>query len=89
MIYALVALAAFAQLTTVVVATLAYRERRQIIGAMLQATGATDAARRLAPAPSKAEVQAQVELQREIMENGGVFTAQNPFGNPPPKPLGV
>lgn len=89
MIYALAAMAIGAQVTTISVAWFSFRERRQLIGAMLQATGQGDAARRLAPAPAKAEVQAALEMQKEIMENGGVFTAANPFGTQPPKPLGV
>jgi hypothetical protein len=90
MIPALVICAVSGNLLAGVVSYLAYRERRSLVAAALQANGHTSAARRVADSePSKAMVKAEIEMQKELIENGGVFSAQNPFGNIPPKPHGV
>jgi len=59
---------------------------RSITAADLQAHGYGDSARRVAPI-TQASAKEQVDLQREIIENGGVFSASNPFGNR--KPIGL
>jgi len=77
-----------ANVNLAVVIVLAYRERKSLIAAMLQSNGKGDAARRVATSPkTRSEVQQAVELQKEIMESGGVFSGSNPFGNK--KPLGL
>ncbi len=92
MTWALVILALGGNATAVATIVLAHRERKQLFAAVLQVHGRGDAARRLAPVgtppPTPKEA---VEMQKEIMENGGVFSAGNPFGSRPPegKPLGV
>ena len=64
-------------------------ELRQSHTAALQANGLPDAARKM-QAPSHARVKTQVDDTRARMEaSGGVFSAQNPFGNLPHKPEGI
>ena len=88
MIWAALGFAALAHISLIISILLSYRERRTLIAAMLQVNGEPDAARRLAPiVPSKEAAKAAVQTQREIVENGGVFSAANPFGNS--KPMGV
>ena len=89
MIYALIG-AVLLQSVALAVTTRWYlTELRQSHAAALQANGLPDAARKM-QAPSHARVKAQVDDTRERMEaNGGVFSAQNPFGNMPHKPEGI
>ena len=94
MIYAIVALAVTnvaALLAVVQVQRLSSQERRILFSASLEAQGLTDAARRAASPTmdeAKSAVEAQVRKMNEIKENGGVFSAANPFGNVV-KPEGV
>ncbi len=83
MIWALVILALGGNATAALSLVLAHQERKALISAMLQSTGNPDAARRLTHEQAKKDVDMQLELQ----QSGGVFTATNPFGNR--KPEGV
>ncbi len=86
MIAALASLALGGNLLAGFIALLSHRERRALMAAALQANGQPDAARRLAPV-TKADTKKQIEMQKEIVESGGVFSAENPWGIQ--KPLGT
>ncbi len=75
-----------AHVNLMVALVLSHRERSRLIAAMLQTTGQSDAARRLAPM-SKASAEAAVKAQIEINESGVPFSAANPWGSG--KPLGI
>jgi hypothetical protein len=93
MIYAVLALAATNMATVlalVVSLRQASQERRILFAASLEANGATDAARRAASPTmdeAKGAVEQQLKRMAEVKENGGVFSASNPFGSV--KPEGV
>ena len=87
---ALAAALAIMSLANAWVFTKLIEHNRSLTAAMLQANGRYDAAQRMAPPPpppTKKEAQATIEMQKEIIESGGVFSAENPWGNK--KPLGV
>lgn len=62
-------------------------ERRNLMSAALVANGQPDAARTVRqPSPAEvrkafeAQIEAQEKLREQVVENGGVFSAANPFG---------
>ena len=87
MIWAALGFTLIANVNLAVALVLAYRERKQLIAAMLQANGKVDAARRLTHAEEHTKAKEAIKMQKEIMENGGAFSANNPFGNT--KPVGI
>lgn len=63
-----------------------HEEREALTRAMLQANNRPDAARLVAPTINKKEAEARIKaVKEEIRENGGVFSAANPFGAKKPE----
>ncbi len=74
---------------------IASQERKVMVSAMLAASGKTMASRIASqgtPAQQQALVQQSLDARKEMIENGGTFSAQNPFApepETPKKPVGI